>query len=129
MKKDFEYSYFAPTEEEKQEIESIRQSYLPKERKTTAQEKLRELDQAVRRPPKILSIVVGVMGLLLFGTGITLVLQWQFLAAGSVVGVVGAVVMASVYPVYRSALSRRKKKYGNEILQLSERLLQENRIS
>ena len=40
--------------------------------------------------------------------------------------VIGSVPMAIAYPVYKFALNKGKAKYGNEILRLSEELLNEN---
>ena len=40
----FEYNYDAPTQQERQEIESIRNQYLPKNRELTKLERLKKLD-------------------------------------------------------------------------------------
>ena len=43
MNEKFEYKYEAPTLEERKEIDSIRQQYLPKNKTVSKMERLREL--------------------------------------------------------------------------------------
>lgn len=123
MDEKFSYTYSAPTPSEREEINSIRSAYLP--RKETDLERLRALDRKVHMPPKVIAIALGIFGLLLFGLGMTLALEWGLLLWGIAVGVVGAAVMGIAYPVHRALLARRKKRYGNEIVRLSDALLGE----
>ncbi len=123
MDEKFSYTYSAPTPSEREEINSIRSAYLP--RKETDLERLRALDRKVHMPPKVIAIALGIFGLLLFGLGMTLALEWELLLWGIAVGVVGAAVMGIAYPVYRAMLARRKKRYGDEIVRLSDALLGE----
>ncbi len=123
MDEKFSYTYSAPTPSEREEINSIRSAYLP--RKETDLERLRALDRKVHMPPKVIAIALGILGLLLFGLGMTLALEWGLLLWGIAVGVVGAAVMGIAYPVHRAVLARRKKRYGDEIVRLSDALLGE----
>lgn len=123
MDEKFSYTYSAPTPSEREEINSIRSAYLP--RKETDLERLRALDRKVHMPPKVIAIALGIFGLLLFGLGMTLALEWELLLWGIAVGVVGAAVMGIAYPVHRAVLARRKKRYGDEIVRLSDALLGE----
>lgn len=119
----FEYSYSAPTEEERREIASIRRQY---EDRTTTEgklERLRHLDALVNGTATAVSLAVGVIGLLIFGLGMAMVLEWDLTLWGVLVGVVGALPIGAAYPLYRRVLARGKKKYGAEILQLSAELL------
>ncbi|MDE7265511.1 MAG: hypothetical protein K2N52_04485, partial [Clostridia bacterium] len=70
MKK-FDYTYSAPTEEERKEIEALRREYSPSENKG-ALEQLRALDKKVRLPADIAAVVLGIAGLLLLGVGMCL---------------------------------------------------------
>ena len=119
----FNFTYSAPTEEERKEIASIRKQYQPIEQTESKLERLRRLDAAVHNPPVIVSLILGVSGCLLFGTGLTLILQWFIWLWGVVLMALGAIPMALAYPVYNAVLRAKKRRYGAEILQLSEELL------
>ena len=120
----FEYSYSAPTEEERREIASIRRQY--EDRSTTTEgklERLRHLDALVNGTANAVSLAVGVIGLLIFGLGMAMILEWNLTLWGVLLGIVGALPMGVAFPLYRRVLVHGKKKYGAEILQLSEELL------
>lgn len=119
----FEYTYSAPTEEERKEIDSIRKAYQPQEEKKSKLERLRALDLKVRRMPMAAGLSVGTVGILTAGLGMTMVIEWSVFVWGVLVGVVGIAVAAVAYPVYKGLLNRNKRKYGQEILALSDELL------
>lgn len=126
----FTFSYDAPTEDERREIEDIRKQYSPApaaQEKEDKLETLRRLDEKVKRPPLILAISLGVVGVLVFGLGLTMVLEWQLLAGGIAVMVAGAVLMALAHPLRLAWLKHNKKKYGERIVQLSEELLNDRK--
>lgn len=126
MSKKFEYSYSAPTEAERKEIESIKRQYMAEEKhEETDMEKLRRLDAKVRNMPTMYALIMGVFGILVFGLGLAMVLEWGMMLWGIVVMVVGALPMGLAYPIYQFTLKEGKKKYGAEILELSEKLLNE----
>lgn len=118
----FEYSYSAPTEEERREIESIRRRYAPAPREEGLV-RLRKLNNRVNRPPLIVSIMIGIIGTLILGVGMAMSLEWNIYIWGAVVGVIGIAVAATAYPVHRIMLKRGKIKYGQEIINLSNELL------
>lgn len=119
----FEYSYSAPTEEERREIDGIRREYRPQPDGENKLEKLRALDGKVKNPAVAVSLSFGILGLLIFGLGMAMVLKWQLYFGGIAVSVLGCVPMALSYPIYSVILKRNKRKYGGEILALSEELL------
>ena len=121
----FNYTYVALTEEEKKEIASIRKQYAPQEKTETKMERLRKLDARVKNVPTAVALALGIIGLLVFGLGMTTVLEWLMPVLGVAICIVGAVPMGLAYPVYNGLLKWGKKKYGDEILQLSEELLEE----
>ncbi|MBQ7368411.1 MAG: hypothetical protein IJW60_01715 [Clostridia bacterium] len=121
--KEFNYNYVAPTDEERKEIDSIRKQYLPQEKVETKLERLRRLDSRVRNSAVIISLVLGVLGCLCFGFGLALVLEWNNWPLGVAFAVIGCVPMGLAYPVYTLVLKGNKKKYGAEILRLSEEIL------
>lgn len=123
MSNQFNFKYTAPTEEERKEIDSIRRQYAPQEQTETKIERLRRLDALVKNRAVVWSLVLGVVGCLIFGFGLTMILEWNILLWGIALMVVGCVPMAIAYPVYKWKLNKGKAKYGEEILRLSEELL------
>lgn len=120
--KPFEYTYAAPTEDERREITDIRNEYLPVEKQNKA-DRIRMLDKRVQLPPRILAVVLGTVGLLVFGTGFTMVLQWSLYLWGTLVALVGVALMLIAHPVYTRFLASNKQKYADEILRLSDEVL------
>ena len=127
MNDKFSYKYIAPTEEERKEIDSIRRQYAPQEKEETKLERLRRLDALVKNTAIIWSLVLGVLGTLIFGLGLTMILEWQILPWGIVLMVIGSVPITIAYPVYKCVLKKYKNRFGEEILRLSEELLNENK--
>lgn len=126
MNNQFTYKYTAPTEEERKEIASIRRQYAPQEQTESKIDKLRRLDGLVKSVPTIWALVLGVVGTLIFGLGLTMILQWNIWLWGIVLMLVGSIPMAMAYPVYQWVLKKYKNRYGEEILRLSEELLNES---
>lgn len=129
MDKKFKYSYSAPTEEERAEIESIRREYGggSAEEKQSDLAKLRKLDGAVKKPPKAAAAATAAAGTLVFGLGMTTALEWENLVAGIITGAAGAAIILLCFPLYRFMLARRKKKYAAEILEIAQRLLKDDK--
>ena len=125
MSNQFNFRYTAPTEEERKEIDSIRRQYAPQEQTETKLERLRRLDSLVKNTAIIWSLVLGVIGTLIFGLGLTMILEWSIWLWGMVLMVIGSVPIALAYPVYKRVLEKYKNRYGEEILRLSDELLNE----
>ena len=122
----FKYSYSAPTELERREIESIKKNYDGGNSENSKLSRLRKLDAFVNNSAMAAGISIGVIGLLIFGLGMSLVLEWHIYLWGILLAALGAVPIAAAYPLYKFVLNRNKKKYGSEILSLSKELLGEN---
>lgn len=123
-KNGFEYTYSAPTEEQKREIERIRQQYSCE--MGSSDDKmvlLRRLDKRVNNTATAIAIILGVIGTLIFGLGMSMVLEFEMVLWGCIIGVIGIVPVALAYPVYAFLLARGKKKYGAKILALTEEIL------
>ena len=125
MNNQFNFKYNEPTEEERKEIDSIRRQYAPQEHVETKLERLRRLDSLVKNTAIIWSLVLGVVGTLVLGLGLTMILEWGIWLWGIVLMIIGSAPIAIAYPVYKLALNKGKAKYGDEILRLSEELLNE----
>ena len=124
--KKFEYSYAAPTERERKEVESLKKKYAPKIERTDKMSEIRELDKKVQSPPRIWALILGVVGTLVFGLGLTMILEWNLLLWGTAGAAVGLVPVALAYPVYKWKLQKLSDKYREQILTLSEEILHEN---
>lgn len=127
MSDKFEYKYSAPTIEERKEIDSIRSQYLPKDKSISKLEKLRSLDKKVKGIPQAFGLSFGIIGILIFGLGLTFFLEWtNYWYIGIPLSLVGTILMIMAYPIYTKVLNKYKEKYGKEIIQLSNELLNEN---
>ncbi|MBR2330847.1 MAG: hypothetical protein IKA40_06330 [Clostridia bacterium] len=126
MSEQFNFKYTAPSQEERKEIDSIRRRYVPQEQTETKMERVRRLDSLVKNTARIWSLCLGVIGTLIFGLGLTMILEWGIFVWGIVLMVIGSVPMAVAYPVYKAVLKTYKKRYGAEIVKLSEEILNEN---
>lgn len=127
MSNKFDFKYTAPSQEERKEIDSIRRQYSPQEKTESKLERLRRLDGLVKNTAIIWSLVLGVIGCLIFGLGLTMILEWKIFLWGIILMVIGSVPMAIAYPVYKILLNKGKNKYGDEIIRLSDELLNENK--
>lgn len=124
MSDKFKYKYSAPTIEERREIDSIRNKYLPKDESMTKIERLRYLDGKVKNYPIVYSLSFGIGGSLFFGCGLTFFLEWtSYWYVGIPFALIGVIFMILAYPVYNKILNKYKKKYGEEIINLSNELL------
>ncbi|MBQ8311555.1 MAG: dihydropteridine reductase [Clostridia bacterium] len=110
--------------------QKIRAQYMEKE--TTELDSLRKLDARVKRPANVFSYVFGSISAIIMGVGMSLVmtdigatvgLAGGAMVPGIAIGIVGMVLALINYPIYRGILNSRKKKYGAEILNLSEKLM------
>ena len=121
----FSFTYSAG---QQKEVEAIRKKYLPKEADKMAL--LRRLHAIPTQKAQAKSLVVGVNGALIMGTGMSLAmtelgagLGGAALLLGILVGVVGMVLVALAYPVYNRVLKKQREKIAPEILRLSDELL------
>lgn len=126
MENKFEYKYSVPTVEERNEINSIRNQYLPKDETILEIEALRKLDSKVKNIPMIFSLTLGICGILMFGLGLTFFLEWTaFWYWGVPISLLGIVIMILDYPIYLKIGKKLKNKYGPKIIELSNKLLNE----
>ena len=121
----FEYTYSA---QQQKEIEAIRNKYLPKE--ADKMEQLRKLHAIPTQKAQACAIVLGVIGTLILGTGMSLAMTDIGSALGSlsmvigiVIGIVGMVLVALAYPLYNRVLKKQREKIAPEILRLTDELM------
>lgn len=117
----FEFTYSAP---EQEELRRIREKYMPPQERKTKLEQLRELDGSVTRKGTAVSLVLGILGALVMGAGMSLCMVWALYLPGIPLGLVGMVIAAAAYPVYRKVTEREKQRIAPEILRLTDELMQ-----
>lgn len=125
MNNKFEFSYSAPTEQERKEIEYIKNQYETHNNNNSKLNRLRKLDKKVNNIPTCIALVFGIIGMLVFGLGLTMVLEWNLMVLGILIGIIGAGLMLVAYFSYRIVYKKLKEKYSNEIINLSKELLNE----
>lgn len=121
MDESFEYTYSAP---EQEEIRRIRGKYLPREQTESRLETLRRLDREAERPGTVWSIALGVVGTLLFGTGMSCCMVWDWYVPGVILGILGGGMLALAYPAYVHITRRRRQRIAPQILELTKELEQ-----
>jgi len=116
----FEYIYSA---EQQVEIEKIRNKYMPKQEDKL--EQLRKLDASVTKKGTIISIMLGIVGILAFGGAMSMILVVgnSLLLPGVLLGVLGVVFMVMAYPIFTKVTEKERERIAPEILALTEELL------
>ena len=103
----------------------IRESYG--EHTESDLEKLRKLDEKVKRPADIFAYTFGVVGAPVLGVGMCIAMGTigaeSLFPLGVVVGVIGIAAVAANYFIYRAILKSRKKRYSAEVIALSDKIL------
>ena len=111
--------------------QKIRTQYT--EKPSTELDALRALDAKVKRPANVFAYIFGSISAIIMGAGMSLVMTEigailgiaNALIPGIVIGIAGMGMALINYPMYKGILASRKKKYGAEILALSEKIMNE----
>lgn len=130
-KKDaFQYTYSA---KEQEEIKNIRKKYAPSEEPVDKLTQLRHLDKRVSDKATVKSLVLGIMGMLLLGIGMSLAMS-EFseilglhknmaYLIGIPSGMAGIAMICLAYPVYNRVLKKEREKIAPEIIRLTDELM------
>lgn len=124
----FKYTYSA---KEQDEIKKIRQKYQMQEE--DGMSKLRKLDAKVSQKATVASLIIGIVGTLIMGMGMSLIMtdlsvimkvsDITGMIIGIIVGVLGLILLVLAYPVYVMVLKKEQRKAAPEIISLTETLL------
>ena len=114
-------------------VQKIRTQYT--ERENTQLDALKALDKKVKKPANVFTVVFGISSAVVMGSGMSLVMTdigsiigiESPMFPGIIIGVVGLVMALLTYPMYKKILNSRKKKYANEIIKLSDNIMNENK--
>lgn len=101
--------------------EHIRRQYVSRE--ANKLEQLHRLDSKVKGPGRVLASVFGSIGALTMGGGMSLIMVWGNLAMGLPLGIIGMLLALLAYPLYQFTTNKRKKKYADEIMKLSDEVM------
>ena len=82
---------------------------------------LQRIDSEVTRRATIKAVVLGVAGTLVFGGGLSMVLEAHLMAPGIVMGCCGIAVMAAMPAFYERLLKRERQKAAPRVAELLER--------
>lgn len=126
----FNYTYSAKKQEE---IKAIRKKYTEQPKEEDKIAKLRRLDSGVTKKATIVSLIVGILGALILGFGMSLIMsdlsdimgfqQNMAIIIGVIVGVIGIIPVSVAYPLYNSIVKTERKKIAPEIIRLTDELL------
>lgn len=121
----FKMTYSAQQQEE---INQIRKKYIPQEQ--DKMEQLRALDAGVGKKATIVSLIVGILGTLIMGLGMSMVMSdfGNLLGSGAlpigiIIGVIGSAMLACAYPLYNHTLKKEREKIAPEIIRLTDELI------
>ena len=129
-KRTFNYTYSA---KEQEEIRNIRKKYEAPEKTEDKMEQLRRLDAAVTQKATIISLVFGIIGALILGTGMSLAMTeigaifglqgTTAMLIGILIGVIGIVLVCVAYPIYNRIIKKEREKIAPEIIRLTDELM------
>ena len=124
----FQYTYSAKDQEE---LKRIREKYTVREE--SKMERLRRLDASVTKKAQTVSLILGILGALVLGSGMSLFMtdlsnilgayEDKAMIIGICVGVVGCVLVCLAYPVYNAILKSERRKITPEIIRLTDELM------
>lgn len=127
-KNGFSYTYSA---KDMEEIKRIRKKYVTE--KENKMERLRRLDRGVTEKAQTVSLIFGIVGALLLGSGMSMCMTdiadvigmagWLAMLCGIVVGIFGGVLVCLAYPVYGMIIKRERKKIAPEVIRLTDELM------
>ncbi|MBQ3085077.1 MAG: hypothetical protein IJC46_06490 [Clostridia bacterium] len=125
----FAYTYSA---EEEAEIKRIRDKYTTQKSELSKLEQLRRLDESVTQKATLYSLVPGILGALILGTGMSLILTdlgsfmgtAASLIVGILLGLLGMVPIALAYPIYLRTVEKERERVAPKILRLTDELMQ-----
>ncbi len=126
----FNYSYSA---KEQEEIKAIRQKYVEPEQVEDKMTQLRRLDASVTQKATIVSLVFGIIGALIMGTGMSLAMTeigeaigitgYMNMLVGVAIGVIGIVLVSLAYPVYNRITKKERERIAPQIIKLTDELM------
>ncbi len=126
----FTYTYSA---KQQAEVKAIRDKYAPPAEIEDKMSRLRRLDASVTRTAQIVALVLGVIGALVLGSGMSLIMtdlaatlgleSVTAIVVGIIVGLLGGVLASLAYPIYNLIVKLKRKQLAPEIIRLTDELM------
>ena len=112
-------------------VQKIRTQYMEKDSSEKNLDLLRELDAEVKHPANVFGYVFGSISAIIMGSGMSLVMTdiaetvgiQNPMLYGIVIGIIGMFMAIINYPIYKSILGSRRKKYADKIIALSDKII------
>ncbi len=110
-------------------VQKIRTQYTEKEH--TELDALKDLDKKVKTPANIFTYTFGSVSALIMGAGMSLIMtdisetigMAEPMIPGLVIGIAGMLMAIVNYPIYKAILNKRRRKYAEQIIALSDKLM------
>ena len=114
-------------------VQKIRTQYTAKEH--TQLDELKKLDAKVKRPANMFAYIFGTLSAIIMGSGMSLVMTdiaetvgiENSMLSGVILGIVGIFMAIINYPIYKGVLGKRRKKYAEKIIALSDKIMKGER--
>ena len=129
-KSGFTYTYSA---KEQAELKRIRDKYTKPTEVEDKMDRLRRLDASVTNTAQAVALVLGVIGTLILGFGMSLIMtdlaealgisEDAVMVIGIIVGIVGGILASLAYPIYNAIVKAKRKKLAPEIIRLTDELI------
>lgn len=129
-KNGFSYTYSA---KEQAELKKIREKYSPVSEVEDKMTRLRRLDASVTKSAKAIAIILGVIGALILGIGMSLCMtelgevlgpyKDYSMIIGILIGLLGGAIDSLAYPIYNAIVKAKRKKIAPEIIRLTDELM------
>lgn len=116
-------------------VEKIRTQYT--EQNHTQLDSLKALDKKVKKPANIFAYTFGTIGALVMGTGMSftmnviepgtycgITISENMMIPGIIIGLIGIFMVCVNYPIFKKMLSSRRNKYADQIIALSDEIMQ-----
>lgn len=129
-KNGFSYTYSA---KEQAELKKIREKYSPVSDVEDKMTRLRRLDASVTKSAQAIAIILGVIGTLILGIGMSLCMtelgevlgpfKDYSMIIGILIGLLGGAIDILAYPIYNVIVKAKRKKIAPEIIRLTDELM------
>ncbi len=126
----FSYTYSA---KEQAELKRIRDKYTPPTESEDKMARLYRLDASTTKSARVVAIVLGVLGALILGFGMSLCMTElsnilgaysdMSMVIGIAIGLIGGVLVSVAYPTYNAIVRSRRRKIAPEIIRLTDELM------
>ena len=126
----FTYTYSA---KEQAELKRIREKYTAPTEDEDKMARLRRLDASVTNTAQAVALVLGIIGALILGFGMSLIMtdlaeflgleETVVMVVGVSVGIVGGILASLAYPIYNAIVKAKRKKLAPEIFRLTDELM------